>query len=682
MTKYKLAVDTGSTFTDLCLLPEDGSQVMIAKVPSTPENPARAIEDGLEKLASLYGADRNLIHLILHGTTIATNTLLEDRGARTALLVTKGFRDLLLIRRQNRPHLYDFWATWPDPLIPRHLTWEVDERVMADGSIHQPLDREKLQQTINDLKSAAVESVAVCLLHAYINPGHEQEVGRMIKKALPEVQVTLSAELLPACGEYERTSTTAINAIVQPRMKEYLNEIEKHLGTGSTTLFIMQSNGGVLTARQARAHSAGTVLSGPAGGVLAGVYLAQTTGHRNLITADMGGTSMDVAVIHQGLPRYTADGKVSGYPLRLPMLDVNIIGAGGSSIAWVDSGGALRVGPGSAGAKPGPACYGQGGIEPTVTDANVILGRLQPAFCFSEAVSIAPELAHRAIADKVAKPLGLDVMQAAEGIIKVVNANMVRAMQAVLLQRGHDPRNFTMLACGGAGPLHAVELARELNIPRIIIPRYPGVNSAFGMLSAVVKRDYIQAFQHQLNPASLAQLNGIMQNLADRGRAELAAEGFPVAEVNVSRSADLRYQGQAYELTVPLPGGPLGSGDLVTLKQVFHRTHLKEYGYSRNETVVELVTLRAVITGKLPGLPVERPPAKQITAQKSPAVPVIFDSQTLRTPVLPRTALGPGVSIDGPAIIHQADTTIILWSDSRAVGDAWGNLLIKVGEHQ
>ncbi|MBE0467173.1 MAG: hydantoinase/oxoprolinase family protein, partial [Candidatus Desulforudis sp.] len=465
---YKLAVDTGGTFTDFCLLGDDG-ELWVEKEPSTPDDPSRAVFAGIEKLLKKTGIQPREISLFLHGTTVATNAVLEQRGARVALVTTSGFKDVIFIGRQNRPHLYNFWSTKPPPLLPRHLVFEINERVLADGSIRRRPRNDEVGFVVQRVREAGVEAVAVCLLHAYVNPEHEMLLKNALERELPQLSVTASSEILPEFREYERTSTTVINALVRPLMDRYIKRLERDLqSTGvNGEPFIMQSNGGVITAAQARNQSARTVLSGPAGGVLAGVSLARLTGCKNLITADMGGTSMDICLIHDGEPRFTTEGSIGGYPLRLPILDIHTIGAGGGSVAWVDAGGALRVGPRSAGAVPGPACYGLGGANPTVTDANLLLGRLHPAD-FAGYRQLEPELAVRSIEERTAKPLGLTLEEAAEGIIRVVNAGMVRATRVVSVQKGHDPRDFTLVAFGGAGPLHAVELARELSIPRIL----------------------------------------------------------------------------------------------------------------------------------------------------------------------------------------------------------------------
>ncbi|MDF9408456.1 MAG: Acetophenone carboxylase gamma subunit [Pelotomaculum sp. PtaB.Bin013] len=676
MIRYKLAVDTGGTFTDFCLMGENG-ELHIAKEPSIPEDPSRAVLAGIKNITQKTGVDPGQIDFILHGTTVATNAILERKGARLALITTRGFKDIIYIGRQNRPHLYNFWAVKPPPLLPRHLVLEVNERVLADGSVHLALEEKEIQSVILQVKEAGVESVAICLLHSYINPVHEAMLKNAIKEHLPHLSVTISAEILPEFREYERTSTTVINALVKPLMDKHISRLEKDLTTTGvkSELFIMQSSGGVITAPQAREQSARIALSGPAGGVLAGVHLAGLTGNKNLITADMGGTSMDICLINNGKSRFTTEGAIGGYPLRLPMLDIHTIGAGGGSVAWVDPGGALRVGPQSAGSVPGPACYGLGGEEPTVTDANLILGRLDPADLAGVKI-LKPELAARAVSEKIGAPLGLTLEQAAEGIIRVVNANMVRAMRLVSVQKGYDPRDFTLAPFGGACPLHAVELARELGIPRIMVPPHPGVASAWGMLSADVRHDYSLTRIVDLTPAVCAEINGEFARLTGQGREDLAREGFAEPEMSFNRFLDIRYQGQSYELTLSIPGNSLIEADIQIIIRRFHRLHQQNYGYCRENAPAEIVTLRLTATGALPKIsPRLHTGAKE--ANISGTRQVYLSGEYRQVPVHARRQIGPGWHTEGPAIITQADATTLIWPGDRVYCDRWGNIIIE-----
>lgn len=676
MTRYKLAIDTGGTFTDFCLMGENG-ELYIAKEPSVPEDPSRAVLTGIKNIVQKTGVDPGQIDFILHGTTVATNAILERRGARLALITTRGFKDIIYIGRQNRPHLYNFWALKPPPLLPRNLVLEVNERVLADGSVHLALEEEEIQSVILQVKEAGVESVAICLLHSYINPVHEVMLKNAIKEHLPHLSVTISSEILSEFKEYERTSTTVINALVKPLTDTYIHQLEKDLTTTGvkSELFIMQSSGGVITAPQAREQSVRIALSGPAGGVLAGVYLARLTGNKNLITADMGGTSMDICLIHNGKSRFTTEGTIGGYPLRLPMLDIHTIGAGGGSIAWVDSGGALRVGPQSAGSAPGPACYGLGGEEPTVTDANLLLGRLDPAD-LAGVKTLKPDLAAQAISEKISVPLGLTLEEASEGIIRVVNANMVRAMRLVSVQKGYDPRDFTLVSFGGACPLQAVELARELGIPRIMVPPHPGVASAWGMLSADVRHDYSLTHIVDLTPAVCAEINSEFARLTEQGRKDLVREGFVEPEMSFNRFLDIRYQGQSYELTLSIPGNSLIEADIQIIIRRFHRLHQQNYGYCRENAPVEIITLRLTATGALPKIsPQSHTGAKEVNT--SGTRQVYLSGEYHQAPVYARQQIGPGWRTGGPAIITQDDTTTLIWPGDRVYCDRWGNIIIE-----
>ncbi|OAT85297.1 5-oxoprolinase [Desulfotomaculum copahuensis] len=724
--RLRAAVDTGGTFTDVCLLREDTGELWMAKIISTPDDPARAVMSGLARAAAGGGLDPAGIRLLVHGTTVATNALLEGKGAPAALITTRGFADVLRIGRQDRPDLYDFRVTRPAPLIPRRLTFEINERILAGGKIYITPDEAEVRAVVEEIRRRGVSSIAVSLLHSYANPVHEKKVREIIHAVYPQAVVTLSSEILPVFREYERTATAAVNAVVLPRVAAYLARLETALGrtgnggtqrtgdgcarraaavgSGGPGLFIMHSGGGVITAAQAQRESARTVLSGPAGGVLAGVQLAAKTGRPNLITADMGGTSMDISLIRGGKPRYTTEGSIGGHPLSLPMLDIHTIGAGGGSIAWIDAGGALRVGPASAGADPGPACYGLGGEEPTVTDANLVLGRLDPAHPLTGERPLQLEPARRSIAEKIARPLGLMLEEAAAGIIAVVNAAMARAVRVVSVQRGLDPRDFTLLAFGGAGPLHAAELAREASIPHALIPRHPGVASALGMLAADVRLDYARTVLLPLAEATADELARLYAPLEEAARRELAAEGFSPAEMLLERAAGLRYAGQSYTLDLPVPAGALTAADLHLLTRSFHLEHRREYGYRREDAPVEITLLRLAATGRLPAFhgPFRAPAAGLNSASRlsfgrhgkgrsaagvgpdgppPPAAtrPVFFQDACLPTPVYERTTLAPGQSLTGPALIRQEDTTTLLWPQMRLTVDRLGNLIIETG---
>lgn len=676
---FRLGVDTGGTFTDLCLMDEASGKVEVAKVSSTPSDPALAIINGLNKLIADRSLNPEEVSFLIHGTTVATNALLEGKGAPTALITTAGFKDVLLIGRQNRPHIYDSRVRRPTPIVPRNLCYGASERILYTGEIVKPLDLSDARSIIEDIKGKGIVSIAVCLIHSYANPVHEQQIKSLIREIHPRAFVTLSSEILPEFREYERTSTTCINAYVMPRVNAYvahLEEMLKDVGVASE-LYIMQSNGGVITAEMAREASARTALSGPAGGALTGVYLSHLLDQPNAITIDMGGTSSDICLIESHEPHLTNEADIEGYPIKLPMIDINTIGAGGGSIAWIDPGGALRVGPVSAGAVPGPVCYGRGGTEPTVTDANAVLGRINPGYLLGGEMSIDRDRAAEVLEARIAKPLGIDLLKAAEGIIAVVNANMIRGIRRVSVERGFDPRDFALVPFGGAGPLHGVELAQALNMTRVIIPTHPGIASAFGMLSADVRHDYVRTFisnAGSMNPAAVASIFSGMEAQASK---QLAREGFTGDVVVLSRSADMRYLGQSYELPVPVPGGGIDREVIDSVVDQFHKSHERAYGYSRQGEAVEFVNLRLVALGKLPETIAES--GKSGTGASPEPIghrPVYFAGKEYRTPVYNRDRIPRGRSIRGPAVVEQLDSTIVIPPGFQGEIEPMGNMLI------
>ena len=678
MPSYKLAIDTGGTYTDFCLIDDSGS-LLVYKEPSTPEDPAKAVLTGIKSIIGKYSIDPGQIDFVLLGTTVGANAILEHNGAPITLLTTKGFKDILYIGRQNRPHLYDFRAVKPPPLLPRQMILEVNERILADGTIHISLTEEEIQNTIRQVKEAGVTAVAICLLHAYTNPVHEQMLKEALKKHLPSITISISSEILPEFREYERTSTTVIDAYIKPLVEKHLNGLEKELSVIGikSELFIMQSGGGVLTAAEARQQCAQITLSGPAGSVLAGVKIATATPHRNLLTADMGGTSMDISLINQGKALFTTEGNICGYPMRLPMLDIVNIGAGGGSIAWIDAGGVLQVGPRSAGANPGPACYDLGGEEPTATDANVVLGRLAPGDLAGRHIEINPDLAALAISVKICAPLGISLEEAAEGIIRIVNAKMVRAMRLVSVEKGYDPRLFTLAPLGGACPLHAVELAGELDIPRVLIAPHPGVASAWGMLSADVRHYYSATCLLDFVPEACGHINELYERLTLQGKEILDREGFAEKDRQFLRIMDIRYKGQSYELTLIVPANSLLPADLQIITRRFHREHNNRYGYDRQDAQLESVAVRLIAIGALPKEDV----SAQTGAGNKKLKPVykrdVYYSGAYRqTPVYRRLDLGTDTVIMGPAVITQEDTTTLLWPGNRLTCDRWGNMII------
>jgi N-methylhydantoinase A len=667
----------------LCLFDEATGRLTVAKVSSTPSDPAEGVINGVRKLMSMAGLQAAEIGFFLHGTTVATNALLEGKGALTSLITTEGFEDVLLVGRQNRPRLYDFWARRPRPIVPRGLCYGVPERTLHTGEILRTLDETRVHEIIADIRGRGIKSVAVCLLHSYANPAHEQIVKAILQEGYPEAFVTVSSDILPEYREYERMSTVCINAYVMPKVNSYVKHLQDELrlmGVGSD-LYIMQSNGGVITAQTARESSARTVLSGPAGGALTGAYLSKSLECRNVITIDIGGTSSDICLIKDGHPNQTTESDIEGYPIKLPMIDINTIGAGGGSIAWVDPGGALRVGPLSAGAVPGPSCYGVGGEEPTVTDANAVLGRINPAFLLGGEMPLYPERAREAIEAKIARPLGIDLVKAAEGIITVVNANMVRGIRRVSVEKGYDPRDFALVAFGGAGPLHGVELANALNMKRVIVPLYPGIASAFGMLSADVRHDYVQTRIAVADQLNLEELNALYREMESHAFRQLATEGFQGPMAELLRRVDMRYLGQSYELTIVAPSGPLTPSTISSLKEDFHRSHEQAYGYARQGEKVEVVNLRLVALGRLPRSEIAGEwPSTGTPPQPVDHRPVFFQGRFHRTPVYQRSHLLQRQPLSGPVIIEQLDSTTVVPPGCRAAVEPGGNILIDLGE--
>ena len=679
--RYRLGVDTGGTFTDLCILDESSGNLFVTKIPSTPFNPAVAVISGIEKLLEREGIPPERVQFLIHGTTVATNALLEHKGAKTALITTEGFEDVLHIGRQSRPDLYDFRVIRPKPIVPGHLRYGVSERILYTGKVFRPLDESEVAGIIKEIRGQGVQSIGVSLIHSYANPIHEQKIKSTISRIFPDAYVTISSEVLPEFREYERTSTICINAFVMPKVNDYVADLEKSLkGLNiASDLYIMQSNGGVITANTARHVSARTVLSGPAGGALTGAFMSRMIGDPNIITIDMGGTSSDICLVEEGMPRLTTESDIGGYPIKLPMIDINTIGAGGGSIAWIDAGGALQVGPKSAGADPGPICYGRGGTEPTVTDANIILGRLNPSYLLEGEMQLHSEQARNILEKKMARPLGIDVRKAAEGIIAVVNANMIRGIRRVSVERGYDPREFTLVPFGGAGPLHGVELAQALNMKQIAIPAHPGISSAFGMLSADVRHDFVQTHISVSDQVDVDHFLNIFRGMENQGIEQLNREGFSGQAVVIIRSADMRYNRQAYELPVPVKSGTLNRQDISTIVERFHNLHEKAYGYARRKEAVEFVNLRIVALGKLPKLSLTEKTYVKETLKPVDYREVFFEGSPHRTPIYRRNHLTSDLEISGPAIVEQMDSTIVIFPKYRATTDNYGNLLIKTG---
>lgn len=672
----RIAVDTGGTFTDLVLSDPETGRLAFHKVPSTPTDPSRALVEGVGEIVARAGYDSADILFLIHGTTVATNTILQRKGARTAFITTEGFRDVLHIQRQDRPHLYNMRIRRTPALVPRSLRFELPERTLHDGSEALPVDRERLNALIEALRKEDIEAVGIGFLHSHIDPGHERSAGDVLRHALPESTVCLSSDMSREEGEYERFSTCAMNAYVQPVMTNYLKRVNDALSGSSIAapLYVMKSNGGVTSAEQAADHCVHTILSGPAGGVVAGVETGRRLGRPNMITADMGGTSFDVAMIHEGTIAFAKNAEIDGLALKAPMMDIHTIGAGGGSIAWIDSGGALRVGPRSAGAAPGPACYRTGGTEPTVTDANLVLGRLSTDSLLGGAITLDPAAARSVIEEKITTHLRCTVEEAAEGIIRVINASMTAAIRKLTVERGYDPRRFTLVPFGGAGPLHGVELALELGIRDVVIPLAPGVASAEGLVFSNLRTDRIQTHVALLDRLGAKEFEEMLDSLTGQAVEDLAtsAEG---SDPVISRRVGLRYSGQGYDIPIDLPGGAV---DLALLESAFHLEHERQYGYARRDQRVQLVNVW--VSAELPISDDRRKPAERnVTDRPGPRAsrPVYFSGDWLDTPVYSRTGLCPGQRIEGPAIVEQLDSTTLIGPGQTACVDAWEQITIN-----
>jgi N-methylhydantoinase A len=676
----RVGVDAGGTFTDVCMISDDG-KLEIFKLSSSPQDPSEAISGGVEAIIAETGASAEDVGYLGHGTTVATNALLQARGAKTGVITTAGFRDLLELGRQRRPDLYDLQVDKPEPLVRRSLRIEVPERALADGSIRTPLDEAAARQAVWALRDAGVEAIAVCFLYSYLAPEHEDIIGQIVAEEFPDAYLSLSHDVLAEFREYERLSTTVVNSFVGPLMSRYIQRLRKRFREIGVPVepYITQSNGGIISLDVAAETPVRTVLSGPAAGVVGAVNVAATAGFDNIITFDMGGTSTDVALISNREPSMKLDQEVAGYPIRTPMLDINTVGAGGGSIAWIDSGGHLKVGPQSAGAVPGPACYDQGGTDATVTDANVHLGILSRNALLGGRMPIDPTRSDRAVADLAAK-LGLETEQVAQGIIDLATVNMARAIRVISVERGHDPRDYTLVAFGGAGPLHASRLARELEIPRVMVPAIPGILCAYGLLVADLRTDFSRTHVLRLEPAALPAINSGYVDLEVDAGAWFDREKLSQEERRTRRIADMRYVGQNYELPVPVPDGELTTETIALLRTAFHQAHDQAYGYAAEDEPVQLVTLRVEAFGA-----VHPPEPEEIQTGGDLASALIAQRRTylpeaggwIDVPLYDRGRLSAGLSVDGPAIVEQMDSTTLILPEQTAEVDRHGNLIVS-----
>ena len=695
----RLGVDIGGTFTDLVVIDEATGAARVGKILTTPKDPAHAVEQGIASLLEESRTAAGAVRAVVHGTTLATNALIERKGARTALLTTEGFRDALEIRHEGRYDMYDLFIDPPAPLVPRHLRREVRERLLADGSVRQPLDEAGARQVIGELVAEGVEAIAICLLHAYVNPVHERRLATLVRELAPQMAVACASEVVPEIREYERASTTTANVYVAPLMARYLEDLERRLAEQQIPgqLYIMQSSGGIALPPEARRLPIRLVESGPAAGALAAAQAARERGERKLLSFDMGGTTAKACVIDEGAPLIGREFEVaradrfkkgSGLPVRVPVIEMIEIGAGGGSIARVDRMGLLKVGPDSAGADPGPACYNLGGRQPTVTDADLLLGYLDAEFFLGGRMRLDRGAAQRAVEEHVARPLGLDVTQAAWGIHRVVNENMAAAARIHGIERGKDLRSYPLFAFGGAGPVHCWQVATILKTPRIILPFGAGAMSAYGLLAAPLAFDFVRTGRQRLDGADWAAVNQRFAEMEDEGRALLARAGVAASKVTVSRIAEMRYLGQGHEVEAAVPPGKLSAASLAKITASFETSYRALYHRLPQGVPIEALNWRVTVSGpdpktKLGGHAKADRAGRRAGAAGRSAVKgtrrAYFAERGgfVETPVYDRYAFTPGVTLKGPAIVEERESTAVIGPGGRARVDAGLALIVE-----
>jgi N-methylhydantoinase A len=676
----QIGVDIGGTFTDIVALDPAG-RLTFTKVPSTPKDLLDGIGAAVTKVLAMADARPGEVERFIHGTTVATNAVLEQKGAVTAVLTTEGFEDVLELGRMKRSRMYDLAmdAETPTFLAPRRRRVGVRERLDAKGRVLVPLNEADVRDAVQRLRAQGVSAIAVCYLFSFVNPVHERRTREIVAALAPEISVSLSSEVDPTFREYERLCVTAFDAYLSPVVKRYLVGLADSLRSLGVTAppLIMRSRGGIVSAGLAARQPVTLFLSGPAGGVIGASFAAGHSGVRDFVSLDMGGTSNDVGVVREGAPLLAAEGSIGPYPVRTPMVDVNTIGAGGGSIAWIDASGGLRVGPRSAGAEPGPACYGRGGDETTVTDASVVLGYLNPARFAGGTMVLDVDAAERAVA-AIGRRIGLGAVAAAAGIHRVVNARMADQIRLVTIKRGYDPRRFSLVVLGGAGPVHGAALADEIGMPEVLVPEAPGVLAAFGLLAAAIEHHHARTLQAHTHVADLTDVNRCLAELDSLGRARMDEEGVPAREVRVVYAADMRYVGQAYELEVPI-GAPLTRERVPEIVAVFHATHARVYGYARTQQLVEFVNFRAVHTYPLPR-PAARPAARAsgtLADAHTGERRAYFGDGYLPTALYERARLPLGARLAGPVIVEQDDTTTVIPPGVTALVDEAGNLRLR-----
>lgn len=681
-----VGIDIGGTFTDLVGY-VDGA-IVTSKTSTVPADPTEGIAASLE----LAGCKTDELDEILHGSTIAINTVLERKGARTALVTTQGFRDVYAIGRSNRVEAFNLFFKRPDPLVSRDLTFEISERILASGEVLQPIDEKAVEALIAKLDAEGVEAVAVCFLHAYANPSHERRVGEILREARPDLFVTLSHEILREYREYERTSTTALNAFVGPRVRGYLNRLENHLRDGAFpgNIHIMRSNGGAMSIKVAQEQPVSMMESGPVAGMIGAGRLAKLMGLKSCVGFDMGGTTAKSSLITDGAPAiengYVIGDQASGQPMQLPVVNIVEVGAGGGSIAWVNSTGGLHVGPQSVGADPGPACYGKGGDNPVVTDANLILGRINPQRFLNGGMSLDMAASERAMQNNVAGPLGLGVVEAALGVARIADVSMSLSVRAVSTNKGVDPRDTTMIAFGGAGPLHAVAIAREIHIPTVIIPKLPGTFSALGMLMASWRQDFVQTLVGRIGSLSATEIETVFRALTEAGKAQLDRDAVDPSTASFQFFADLRYVGQEHAISIAIENIAQLSNDAAEIRSRFNREHDRRYNQSAPNESLEVVSLRLVLTATrghdVADEWLSRPWVPEVEAEVR-ARDVVFDdpAKPLKTNIYWRPALAAGAVLHGPAVIEEPNSTILVHPGDEVTVTEAGHIVIALAKN-
>lgn len=689
----RLGVDVGGTFTDLVLIDDASGKISLNKVPTTPEDPSIGVIDGAMEICDTAGVKPADVRQFFHGTTIATNIVLEHNGARAGMITTEGYRDILHIARHKRPYNFSIQQDLPwqrHPLVRRRYRLPISERIIApDGEIQKPLDEQAVRESVRKLKQSGVEAVAVCFMFSFLNPAHEKRAGEIIREEWPEVYMSLSHEVIPQYREYERFSTTCLNSYVGPKTANYVRNLDQKLKERAfhAELHLMQTNGGVATAQGAVERPVTLLMSGPVAGLIGGIWASKLAGYDNAITLDVGGTSADIGVAPEGrmTMKHLLDTKIGDYQAMVPMVDIDTIGAGGGSIAYVDKGGVFRVGPKSAGAVPGPCCYGRGGELATSTDCQAVLGRLNPDNFLGGRMGLRTDLSRKAIQDQLCGPLGMNVEEAALGAIKILNHSMIQSIEMNSVRKGYDPREFALVAFGGAGPLQACELAQELAIPLVLIPPSPGLTSALGLLATDLSYDFSRTQLQLLSDPDLARIAADYRDLEALAAERLDADDIPPQDRVFVRVAECRYQGQGYELRVDITGDPSSPDFIANLIEAFNQAHDREYGRHFTDKDVELVNVRVIGIGKIPALKTNElasgsaePDADALSSHRDVVFEVDGAPRSLSTPIYDRARLKCNNVIVGPTIIEQTDTTTVVPPGFVAEVDRFGNLLIKL----